>query len=512
MEKVVLRAWWIALIFSWSPPVLATVTVAMVVTSPRSSDPELPRLRFARSDGERMAEALIRVGGVSPEGLVIVDGGGRDHFRRAAKQVSAWLAKQKAERSKLILYFTGHADADGLHFIDGSITRPQLHQILASVNTDSKIVILDSCYAGALTEKGVALAMDFQVPTPMLDEPEGVVFLSAASGSEQAFEVEELRGSFFTHHLLQGLYGLADDDEDGLVTVDELYRYSYRRMRTGSLSLPRSYRQSPEIHTKLKGKGALVVSQWQRQRSRVLLNFPDQGSVTFSTKRGVRFFVYPKRSPQPQIVEIAPGQYKVVVDGADQIKQADLLVSADQENVLGAHQLEPVGRHDGFRILKGHRESSQLSVATGSYVSTVTDLGIGAWLRYQGISFDWNLESLRTFTQIGVHRHSLRSYQTSTKVTSQSLMIGATLEHTESFMGRPLSWNLGIGAGLFHLSAVALALSPIMPKFTALLEVSLPTSWRPTIGLQREWLFAKSRLDDTTDSLSATSLYIAVYL
>jgi uncharacterized caspase-like protein len=51
------------------------------------------------------------------------------------------------------------------------------------------------------------------------------VIITASSANEVSVEKDELGHGVFTYYLMQGLRGSADTDADGLVTVDEAYRY-----------------------------------------------------------------------------------------------------------------------------------------------------------------------------------------------------------------------------------------------------------------------------------------------
>ena len=53
----------------------------------------------------------------------------------------------------------------------------------------------------------------------------GKVIISASSANEVSVEKDELGHGVFTYYLVQGLKGPADTDGDGIVTVDEAYRY-----------------------------------------------------------------------------------------------------------------------------------------------------------------------------------------------------------------------------------------------------------------------------------------------
>jgi uncharacterized caspase-like protein len=59
---------------------------------------------------------------------------------------------------------------------------------------------------------------------PLLGE--GTIVLTASTLTEDAQESDPLGGSFFTHYLLSGLHGAADDNGDRVVTVAEAFSYA----------------------------------------------------------------------------------------------------------------------------------------------------------------------------------------------------------------------------------------------------------------------------------------------
>ncbi len=58
----------------------------------------------------------------------------------------------------------------------------------------------------------------------------GKIILTASGANEVSEEDEKLEHGVFTYYLLEGLRGKADIDGDGLVTVDEAYRYVSKRV------------------------------------------------------------------------------------------------------------------------------------------------------------------------------------------------------------------------------------------------------------------------------------------
>jgi uncharacterized caspase-like protein len=58
-----------------------------------------------------------------------------------------------------------------------------------------------------------------------LSQGKGRVILTASDANEVSVEKDELKHGIFTYYLLEGLRGKADSDNDGIITVDEVYRY-----------------------------------------------------------------------------------------------------------------------------------------------------------------------------------------------------------------------------------------------------------------------------------------------
>jgi len=81
--------------------------------------------------------------------------------------------------------------------------------------------------------------------------------LTSSAADELALESREIRGSFFTHHLVSGLRGTADASGDGRITLSEAYQYAFDHTLTATASTgirqhpgyeyPQQSRRSPRI-------------------------------------------------------------------------------------------------------------------------------------------------------------------------------------------------------------------------------------------------------------------------
>src|SRR5216684_1201361 len=88
---------------------------------------------------------------------------------------------------------------------------------------------------------------------------EGAVFLTSSSASEDSQESDDIKGSFFTHALVSGLLGAADENGDGRVTLDEAYRYAYEATLRAS-SRAWAGVQHPTFEYEVRGMGDVVLA------------------------------------------------------------------------------------------------------------------------------------------------------------------------------------------------------------------------------------------------------------
>jgi uncharacterized caspase-like protein len=177
-----------------------------------------------------------------------------------SERVEMLLAAGKPD-DLIVLHFSCHGlkDDSGELYLAATNTRPAL---LASTAVDAALVnrlmrrsrsqrvvlLLDCCYGGAF-ERGmvpraagvVDVADQFQQRDAELGGGRGRVVITASNAMEFAFEGTDLadtiasQPSIFTGALVEGLTtGEADRDQDGMVSLGELYDYVFERVRRES--------------------------------------------------------------------------------------------------------------------------------------------------------------------------------------------------------------------------------------------------------------------------------------
>jgi hypothetical protein len=219
-----------------------------------------PQLRFAERDAQDLTNVLQRLGRVSAEHTRLLLGQDAEVFRRVLLNANVRLRSSPGpEGDALIIYYSGHADAAGLHLGSSLVPYDELKALVEGSPAQVRLLIIDSCQSGGITQiKGAAPAEPFAIRIDQRLEAEGLAIITSSAGTEDSQESEALRASFFTHHFVTALRGAADLDKDGRVTLNEAYGYAYRGTLHSSGRTTRL--QHPTYLYELKGKGDFALT------------------------------------------------------------------------------------------------------------------------------------------------------------------------------------------------------------------------------------------------------------
>lgn len=214
-------------------------------------------LRFADSDAERVRDVLVSLGGFAPDRVTLLRDPDTAEVRSALRAL-AKTTRNSTEDTLVFVYYSGHADNEHLHLRGEPLSHNELQDTLRGLPATIKLAVIDACKSGAVTNKGGAPTTEFDISVvnPKLS---GMVILTSSGADELSQESRALAGSVFTHHLVSGLRGAADEDGDGKITVAEAYHYAYMRTRadTAGGTTP----QRPAFRYELSGQGELVLTE-----------------------------------------------------------------------------------------------------------------------------------------------------------------------------------------------------------------------------------------------------------
>lgn len=393
-------------------PALAAAGQARFVLSVGSNQgaPARAKLWFAEDDAQRLAEALVELGELSPDQVTVLKGPTATQLRGELVKLAqnAKAATARGEVPLVLFYYSGHADPQGLELGEERLRYGELSKLLAESGEGVRVVILDACNSGALTQvKGATPApLDFEVPRePRAD---GVVIITSSSATEAAQESAQLGGSFFTHHLTLGLRGAADSDGDGRVTLSESYRYAYHRTLAATAEagvVP----QHPTYAIRMAGKGELVLVDLRRARSTLAFGGEAGKSYLVTREKSQEVVAEVATAGEPIRVALPAGRYRI-----ERILPAPRLTGVFELPLEGSVQvddaaLSPVvavaARSKGAEQLAARRTfaSGELWVATPVMRNFGAGYGVGAGIRE-------DLPSLSLLATVSYSQKSVSDY------------------------------------------------------------------------------------------------------
>ena len=298
-------------------------TYALVVGS-NAAGPGQTTLKYAEDDAKRVGSVLTELGGVATANVDVVLQPSplqlRDAIDRLTQRVAADIKAGK--QARIFFYYSGHARASAIDLGPQNLPISELRQRLLAVGATLTVVVLDACQSGAFSRiKGATPAADFSFNSRQQLDASGVAVLASSSGSELSQESEQLKSSYFTHHLLVGMRGAGDANSDGTVSVDEAYRYAYHQTLL-STAMTAVGGQHVSLEVDLKGHGEVPLSFPRAANRTIVLPAQLEGQALVHDKKAktVVAETYKARGAATRIA-VAPGEYEVIVrQGQDNLR------------------------------------------------------------------------------------------------------------------------------------------------------------------------------------------------
>jgi len=322
----------------------ATVRRFLVAAGANRGTTDRVALRYAVSDAERVARVLTTMGGVDPADAVVLKEPNAQRLREALESLAARIpaADPGGGRTEVLVYYSGHADENGLLLNNERLAYQSLRDALGRLPADLSIAILDACSSGAITRlKGGKWQQPFLVDAS--SDMRGYAFLTSSSESEAAQESDRLRGSFFTHYLLSGLRGAADATGDGRVTLNEAYQFAFgetlaRTTRTQGGS------QHPAYDMRLAGTGDVVMTELRRTSAGLTLGEGVGGR--FFVRDANRHLVAELFKPEGRVVDLGlePGEYVIDLETIPELLTASISLTSGERRLVGPELFRSTNR------------------------------------------------------------------------------------------------------------------------------------------------------------------------
>ena len=257
-------------------------------------EPGLNPLPAASKDIEALREVLIQpeIGGFAELDVTLL----KNPDRQVMEEAIYTLFSGRHKDDLLLLFFSGHGikdDSGSLYLATratrktprGELVSPTavaarfVHECMSRSRSKRQIVVLDSCFSGAFAE-GLSAKDDGTVDIRSQLGGEGRAVLTSSSSIEYSFEQAGEDLSLYTRFLIQGIKtGAADEDGDGVVSIDELHEYASQRVREVQPTM------RPEIYVSREGFKIRLTqvppgSPSQKYRKEVA-RFVSRGEISF---------------------------------------------------------------------------------------------------------------------------------------------------------------------------------------------------------------------------------------
>ena len=359
-------------------------------------------LRYAVTDAENFVRVLEEMGGLDPADVLLLRDPDLAAFQRGLHELQRRVAaaNHRGDRLEVLLYYSGHADEEGLLLAGDHLDYPQLRRALGAVSADVHIAVLDACASGAITRiKGGQRQQPFLIDESF--DMRGYAFLTSSSADEAAQESDAIRASFFTHYLVSGLRGAADVTGDGRVTLNEAYQFAFAETlarTTGTTGGP----QHPAYDIKMRGTGDVVMTDVRRNVSGLALVEDLDGRIYI--RDAGRRLVAELYKPAGRAMELGlePGQYTLHLEtGGENMRSAELALAEGERKGLGAAQfrevdLESAVRRGGRGISLGMSEDRHIEIETGEGYTLSLGLLTNTQNRaFRGAQFAWLVNQAR---------------------------------------------------------------------------------------------------------------------
>jgi hypothetical protein len=288
-------------------------------------------LRFSETDARRFAEVIMRLGGFDVADVQILincDSAGLDRsLQGMRKRLTGNSSIAKDGEDLFLFYYSGHSDRDALRLGTTRFPLEKLRDSFQAVPSQVKIGIFDACQSGMLTRfKGGTTSKSFSLEN--LKNVYGQVIIASSAMDERSQESDQLEGSVFTHHWLNGMRGSADISGDRKVTLNEAYQYAHQ-MTIETTSHTRAGIQHPAYQFRIYGEGDLVLADLTQGRTGLAFGFRQAGKYLVVDKERGRILADFYKTPEKELlISLPEGNYHVLKVEKEQWRVAEIKVNS----------------------------------------------------------------------------------------------------------------------------------------------------------------------------------------
>lgn len=302
-------------------------------------------LRFAERDAERLRDVLVELAGYELQEPMLLQSPSPTELWNAFERVQVQVEEEAraGRETVLFFYYSGHARSSALDFGDQRVELIDLRRRILAMPASLRVVVLDACQSGAFSRiKGAAPASDFSVSSVASLTATGVAVMASSSATELSQESDDLQGSYFTHHLLAGLRGAADQNADGAVSLAEAYQYAYHNTLSAT-AVSAVGKQHVTLETDLRGKGEVALTRPARADASLRVPKALAGALTVLSRPGNAVVAeLNKASGKVLSIALPAGDYRVIVRSGPSARQCEVALRKGRSAWLANAQCQKV--------------------------------------------------------------------------------------------------------------------------------------------------------------------------
>ncbi|MBF0432345.1 MAG: caspase family protein [Fibrobacteria bacterium] len=229
-------------------------------------------LKYAVEDARKMARVFQDASHFEKDRIYLLENPKISSVREALSEISGRIKELKKDKTRVqfLLFFSGHGSAEAIHINGTKMLKAELDQKMERLGADLKILIVDACESGhLLRSKGGQVIDNHKIETVDELQNKGTILLSSSSRGELAQESENYKGAIFTHHMVNGLRGMADYDNNDEISLWEAYHYANISTRRENIQ-GKLGQQNPNFDFDVVGKSDVILSVLSKKKSRIL--------------------------------------------------------------------------------------------------------------------------------------------------------------------------------------------------------------------------------------------------
>lgn len=228
-----------------------------------------PRLKYAVEDAKSIGRVLKQ------QGFQVATLYDKQATKAAIeRELGDKLVDRVGENDRVVIFYAGHGETktarggrtmgyllpvqgqqDALS--ETGISMGRIKELADALPSKQVLFLVDVCYGGIAGQQFRSTLPPMTVAyLKQITRERGRQLISAGGPDQQAMESPEWGHSVFTYYLLEGLKGLADLNDDGIIPASELYSYLDSRVFTAAQM--KGHTQRPELWSLAAEKGEFV--------------------------------------------------------------------------------------------------------------------------------------------------------------------------------------------------------------------------------------------------------------